>query len=163
MTVNIFADEWDGERANPGHQWRFRALGRVLGAEALGACLYEVAPGQRMWPYHYHYANEELAIVLEGRPTLRTEDGEQELEPWSAVLFPRGPEHARQIRNGTDEPVRVLVISTMLHPEVAGYPDTGKVNVIAGGRPEVGADAEVELMFRRDDAIGYFEGEPGAD
>jgi uncharacterized cupin superfamily protein len=162
MTVNVFADEWDGERRNPGYTWRFRALGRALGAEELGACLYEVPPGERMWPYHFHYANEELAIVLAGRMTLRTGDGEREVGPWGAVLFPRGPEHARQLRNDGDEPARVLVVSTMRHPEVAGYPDTGKLNVIAGGRPEVGADAEVELMFRREDAVEYFEGEPGA-
>jgi uncharacterized cupin superfamily protein len=163
VSVNVFAGDWDGERPNPGYTWRYRAIGRAVGAEALGGCLYELLPGQRLWPYHFHYANEELAIVLEGRPTLRTEDGEQVLEPWSVVLFRRGPEHARQLRNDADEPVRVLMVSTMLHPEVAGYPDTGKLNVIAGGRPEVGADAEVELMFRRGDAVGYFEGEPGAD
>jgi uncharacterized cupin superfamily protein len=160
MSVNVLADEWDGERTNPGYTWRFRALGRALGAELLGACLYEVQPGQRMWPYHFHYANEELAIVLEGRLTLRTEDGERELGPWTAALFRRGREHARQLRNDGSEPARVLMVSTMLHPEVAGYPDSGKVNVIAGGRPEVGADAEVELMFRRGDAVGYFDGEP---
>lgn len=160
MNVNVFDDAWDGRRANPGFTWRFRALGRRLGGEALGACLYEVPPGQRMWPYHFHYANEELAIVVDGRPTLRTEDGDRVLEPWSLVLFRRGPEHARQLRNDTDEPVRVLMVSTMIHPEVAGYPDTGKLNVIAGGRPEIGVDAEVELMFRREDAVGYFDGEP---
>ncbi len=160
MSVDVFADDWDGERRNPGYTWRFRALGRALGAEALGGCLYEVPPGQRMWPYHFHYANEELAIVLAGTLTLRTEDGERRLGPWTAVLFRRDPAHARQLRNDADEPARVLMVSTMRHPEVAGYPDSGKIAVMAGGPPEVGTDVELELMFRREDAVGYFEGEP---
>jgi uncharacterized cupin superfamily protein len=160
MSIDVFADEWDGERTNPGYTWRFRAIGRALGAEALGACLYEVPPGQRMWPYHFHYANEELAIVLEGQLTLRTPEDETEVGPWGAVLFPRGPEHARQLRNDGEEPARVLVVSTMRHPEVAGYPDSGRVAVLAGGPPEVGTDLELELMFRRADAVGYFDGEP---
>ena len=30
-----------------------------LGAELIGCSLYEVPPGKRAWPYHYHDANEE--------------------------------------------------------------------------------------------------------
>ena len=32
----------------------------------------EVEPGNKLWPYHTHYLNEEWVIVLRGEPTLRT-------------------------------------------------------------------------------------------
>ena len=50
-----------------------------LGAELLGGSLYELELGDRLWPYHTHHANEEWLIVVRGRPTLRTPEGEQEL------------------------------------------------------------------------------------
>jgi alcohol dehydrogenase (cytochrome c) len=37
--------------------------------------MYEFEPGNRLWPYHTHHANEEWLIVVRGRPTLRTPEG----------------------------------------------------------------------------------------
>ena len=49
MTVNIYGDEWDEsmERDRPGWQWKRLPVGRLLGAEQIGASLYELAPGRR--------------------------------------------------------------------------------------------------------------------
>ena len=76
--------------------------------------MYELEPGDRLWPYHTHHANEEWMIVLRGRPTLRTLDGEQELEEGDVVAFPRGEQGAHQVPNATDAPIRVLMLSTLL-------------------------------------------------
>jgi uncharacterized cupin superfamily protein len=70
--------------------------------------------------------------VLEGEPTLRTPDGETRLRPWDAALFPRGEAGAHQLRNDTGEPVRAAFFSSVSDPEVAVYPDDGKIGVIAG-------------------------------
>jgi len=70
--------------------------------------------------------------VLEGEPTLRTPDGEQRLRPWDLVLFVRGEQGAHQVRNDTGSPVRAAFFSSVSDPEVAVYPDDGKVGVIAG-------------------------------
>ena len=75
--------------------------------------------------YHLHHANEELLIVLEGRPRLRTPEGTRTLEAGAVVAFPPGPDGAHRISNAGPEPARVLVCSTMRMPEVAEYPDTG--------------------------------------
>ena len=40
-------------------------------ASKLGASIDTVAPGRRSCPYHFHYAQEEMFIVLEGTGTLR--------------------------------------------------------------------------------------------
>src|SRR4028119_131015 len=56
--------------------YRRKSLGSAAGGEKLGCSLYEVPPGRRAWPYHYHLANEEAVYVLEGLGTLRI-GGEQ--------------------------------------------------------------------------------------
>ena len=74
--------------------------------------MYEVEPGNRHWPFHTHHANEEWVIVLRGGPALRAREGEQVLREGNVVAFPRGKEGAHQIRNDTDAPIRVLMLST---------------------------------------------------
>ena len=78
MSVNLFGDEWDGGRDRPGWQWRRLSVGQRLGAEKIGASLYELAPGQKTFPYHWQVLEEEWLIVLAGRPTLRDPSGERQ-------------------------------------------------------------------------------------
>jgi uncharacterized cupin superfamily protein len=105
MQINLLDDEdwierrWPPER--PGFNWRRK---RVAG-EQLGASLYELPPGESTFPYHYELGNDELLVVVSGRPTLRSPDGDRELEPGDCVLFPSGPEGAHQLSNRTDDAV----------------------------------------------------------
>ena len=69
--------------------------------------------------------------MLRGRPTLRTGDGSRELAEGEAVHFPRGPDGAHGLANETDEPVRVLMASTLVSPEVAEYPDHKQITAQA--------------------------------
>jgi uncharacterized cupin superfamily protein len=50
-------------------------LGRQAGARDLGASLFELPPGAATFPLHAHYSNEEMIMVLAGRPTLTRADG----------------------------------------------------------------------------------------
>jgi uncharacterized cupin superfamily protein len=93
--------------------------------------VYELPPGQAS-PYHWHVGEEEWLLVLEGEPTLRTPGGEDRLRPWDAALFRRGETGAHQLRNDTDEPVRAAFFSSLSDPEVAVYPDEGRIGVSAG-------------------------------
>ena len=133
---NLNADDWDHTEERP--SWRAKAtqVGRQLNAELIGGGLYEVEPGNKLWPYHTHHANEEWAIVLRGEPTLRTHESEQQLRQGDVVAFPRGKEGAHQIRNDTDAPVRVLMLSTLIAPDIVEYLDTGKIGArsVAGER-----------------------------
>lgn len=120
---NVFAPRWDREMPELGR--RLVALGPKIGAAELGVSLFELDPGGAVSPLHLHHGNEELLLVLSGRPQLRTPDGARELEPGALVAFPRGPAGAHQIANATDEPARVLVFSTMNLPEITELPTTG--------------------------------------
>jgi uncharacterized cupin superfamily protein len=70
--ANLFEPEFDAEQEREGFTYRRAQLGRQAGAERLGASLFEIPPGQATFPYHQHTANEEMLIVLSGRPALRT-------------------------------------------------------------------------------------------
>ena len=79
-TFNLNSDEWDGTRDRDGWHIRAALVGQRIGGELIGATMSEVEPGNRLWPYHTHYLNEEWVIVLRGEPTLRTPEGEHVLK-----------------------------------------------------------------------------------
>ena len=143
---NLNGDEWDRVEDRPGWRSKDAWVGRHIGSELIGGSMYELEPGNRLWPYHTHHGNEEWMIVLRGRPTLRTPDGEQELEEGDVVAFVRGEAGAHQVTNRTDEPLRVLMLSTLREPDVLEYLDSGKVAAVAQGkrlfRMERGPDVE---------------------
>jgi uncharacterized cupin superfamily protein len=116
---NVFEPDWDANRDDPPFKWRRARLGRQAGARELGASLFDVPPGSATFPLHAHFANEELVIVLAGRPTLTDrEGGERVLEPGEVVACPAGRDGAHRIDNRSDEPARILIVSTMKAPEI---------------------------------------------
>ena len=119
---NVFATEWE-PGAPPG--LRGARVGAAAGATELGATVYELEAGAAISPYHLHYGNEELLVVLAGRPLIRTPDGTRRLEPGAVVAFPRGPDGAHRVANPGEEPARVLLVSTMHLPDIAVHLATG--------------------------------------
>ena len=120
--TNVWSDDW-GEQDE---DWSGGGgLSKRLGP-FLGASLYELGPGN-FAIYHAHHGSEELLIVLRGRPTLRTPDGERQLAEGDAVHFAPGRDGAHGLRNDTDEPVRYVVAGTRPSPEVVEYPDLGQL------------------------------------
>src|SRR6266542_1315957 len=126
---NLFAEqqEWDGEQDRDCYRHRVARIGGRLGAEGLGASLYELPPGESTWPYHYEHASEEWVLVVVGRPTLRTPDGERVLAPGDVAVFPRGPSGGHKVTNATGEVARVVIFSSKTPLEVVAYPDSGKL------------------------------------
>jgi uncharacterized cupin superfamily protein len=155
--ANAFEPEWDADQERDGFTYRRAKLGWQAGSEKLGASLFEVPPDQSTFPYHAHTANEEMLIVLRGRPHLRTPDGWRQLDEGEVVAFLAGEEGAHQIHNRSDEAVRILVVSTMIAPEVNLYPDSGKL--MAGTRAPGAAGEGFQEAYRREAASDYWEGE----
>ena len=124
-------------------------MGVELGAELLGCTVYELPPGERVFPYHWHLGNEEWLIAVSGRPTLRTPEGERELAPGDVVAFPEGEGGGHDVANRTGEPARVAIFSTRRRG-TAFYPDSDKVGA---GPPQD------RRYYRRSDAVDYWDGE----
>jgi uncharacterized cupin superfamily protein len=150
-SFNLFEGELGERQERPGWSWSAATLGPLLGAERMGASLYELDPGSSSFPYHYEHGCEEWLLCVSGTPTLRAPDGEQQLRPGDVVVFPEGPAGAHLIRNDTSEPARVLILSTKARPAVAVYPDSGKLGVWASG--------EDAIVVRQADAVDYWNGE----
>ncbi len=151
-TFNLNGDEWNRVEERDGWRSKDAWVGARIDAELIGGSMYELEPGNRLWPYHTHHGNEEWMIVLRGRPTLRTPDGEEQLTEGDVVAFRRGMDGAHQVRNDTDASIRVLMLSTLLSPDIVEYLDSGKVSVV---------DAKGERLFRefRGRDAEYWEGE----
>ena len=153
--VNLFSAELEYDADDPeGYVAGYLRFGASIGATRLGGTIYELGPGQSNCPYHYEYGNEEWAIVLEGRPTLRHPDGEEQVEPMNVVCFPNGPAGAHKFTNTTDDTVRVLLISTKVDPSMAIYPDSDKIGAWPG--PEFRQD---HVLVRRGSQVEYYDGE----
>lgn len=148
----MFTIPCDAELEHGGFRIQQAAISNRTGAELIAGNVYDVAPGKKLWPYHLHHANEEWLVVLRGRPTLRTAEGERELVEGDVACFVRGGAGAHQVRNETEEPVRVLMLSTRLAPEIIEYPDSDKV---------LTKDAKDDDIFtsRYGEPVDYWDGE----
>jgi uncharacterized cupin superfamily protein len=149
---NLYGDEWDRSEDRPGWRSKDAWVGRRIGAELIGGSMYELEPGDRLWPYHAHHANEEWLIVVRGRPTLRTPEGVHDLKEGDVVAFPRGEDGLHQVINKTEAPIRVLMLSTLVAPDLVHYADSGKF----GARNVKG---ERVLLSRPGPMLDYWDGE----
>ncbi len=131
-------------------------LGTGTAASKLGASIDIVAPGMRSCPYHFHYAQEEMFIVLEGTGTLRVAGEQLPIKSGDVIFIPPGPEYPHQIINSSDAPLKYLSISTREQPELVEYPDSGKFQAMA-----LGENGEpVRYVQRPSASLDYWQDEP---
>ncbi|HEX8689052.1 MAG TPA: cupin domain-containing protein [Solirubrobacterales bacterium] len=155
--ANLFEPDFEEESTQGGFAWQRALVGRQAGSERLGASLYRLPPGEAAFPMHYHLGNEELLIVVEGAPSLRTPDGERVLERGEVVAFPRGEAGVHQIVNRSDAEARFLFVSEMNAPDVVVRPESGKLS--AFGRPPGGRGEGMHRIFFERDEAPFWEGE----
>jgi uncharacterized cupin superfamily protein len=141
---NVYEPQFEVERDEPPYIWRRSRVGAAAGARALGASVFAVPPGGTTFPLHAHLHNEELLVVLAGAPTLRVggDVPDRVLAAGEVVAFVAGVGGAHQLRNDSAAEVRLLIVSTMVAPEVNVFPDTGELWVrdyIPGTTPPAGA------------------------
>lgn len=138
---------------------RRKQLGAAAGGRQIGCSLFEIPPGKRSFPFHYHLANEEALYILEGQGTLRLGEKETPVGPGDYVALPTGPETAHQLINGGTGPLRYLAISTMIEPDVLVYPDSKKFGLMAGAAPGGEKEKRTLLAYVPDVRVDYWEGE----
>lgn len=131
-------------------------LGTGTAARKLGASIDTVAPGKRSCPYHFHHAQEEMFIVLEGEGTLRVAGEMLPLRAGDVVFIPPGPVYPHQIINTSAAPLKYLSVSTRETPEVCEYPDSGKYLAMAASVDGRGFHA----VQRPGSSVDYWDGEP---
>jgi uncharacterized cupin superfamily protein len=147
--VNVRDCDVEPQENPEGFAHAYAAIRPQVGGDRIGCSVYELPPGQQLWPYHWHLNNEEWAVVVRGTPTLRTPEGERALREGDLVGFPEGAAGAHTFVNRGDASVRIAIFSTR-NPGDAFYPDSGKVG--AGPPWE-------RRYYRLADAVDYWDGE----
>jgi uncharacterized cupin superfamily protein len=142
--VNILGVELDEPLDEAGFRHVAATVGPRLGAQRIGASVYQAEAGSPIWPYHYHHGIEEWLYVIDGAPVLREPAGERTLTPGDLVCFPPGHRGAHTLRG----PGRFVIFATGQHvePYMTVYPDSGKVSGPEG-------------ILLRSSAVGYWHGE----
>jgi uncharacterized cupin superfamily protein len=120
----------------------FRRLGDAAGLAQFGVNLVRLAPGAASALRHAHSAEDEFVLVMEGAPTLITNDGEHLLAPGMMVGFPAGTGDAHHLVNRSGADVVFLVVGTRAPDrDVVTYPDDDlRVEPSPAGRRFVKAD-----------------------
>jgi uncharacterized cupin superfamily protein len=158
--LNIDAVEYIEHAHGEHFEARLGAIARHVGARKLGYRIVIVPPGKKAWPYHSHYANEEMFFILEGSGTLRYADREYPVRAGDVIAAPPGPEHPHQLLNTANQPLKYLAVSTMEEPDVMDYPDSGKFGVFAGSAPGGKTkDRNFSIFSKKSSAVDYWEDE----
>ncbi|MCW2995742.1 MAG: cupin protein [Conexibacter sp.] len=152
---NIYDPHFDEPRETVDGFTAYRArLGHQLGTERVGLSYWLVPAGQVAYPYHFHLAEEEVLVLLEGDLALRTPQGWQRIRRGDVVRFPVGEDGAHQLVNDGETDARFLSVSTHGQPDVVLYPDEGKL--CAAERTPDGSGLKV--YFNMGDMVHYDEG-----
>ncbi|MEP7156423.1 MAG: cupin domain-containing protein [Betaproteobacteria bacterium] len=134
-------------------------LARGTAALKMGASVDILPPGKRGCPYHFHYEEEEMFIVLEGEGTLRVAGEMLPIREGDIMFIPPGPEYPHQILNTSDKPLKFLSISTMAQTEICEYPDSGKYLAYSRTTGAKGPLLGDGRMHRVKDDLDYWDGE----
>lgn len=98
-----------------------RQLGDAFGLKNFGVNLTRLLPGGESALLHRHSRQDEFIYILEGHPTLVTDQGEIDLAPGMCAGFPaQGIAH--QLVNRTDADVLVLEIGDRTPGDEGSYP-----------------------------------------
>ena len=146
-------DEVKLERLDRAPLYDTRSGGVSAGTAAtkLGAGFDILAPGKQSCPYHYHLAQEEMFVILEGEGTLRVAGERVPIRAGDVIFIPPGAEYPHHILNTGTQPMKYLSISTQEKPEICYYPDSDKLGAFAPGH---------RVLQRRPDALDYWDREP---
>jgi len=107
-------------------------LGDLFGLKNFGVNLTRLQPGAESALLHRHSRQDEFIYVLEGEPTLVTDQGEVPLSPGMCAGFPADGV-AHQLVNRTDQDVVYLEVGDRTPGDEASYPrDDLKASLVGG-------------------------------
>ena len=140
------------ERDDPKFSYEIdpKALSANMGAKKLGWNVSRIPPGEFSCPYHFHYSEEELFLVVGGKAILRQAGQFREVTKGDLIFFSASAEGAHQFYNHSEDWFAYLALSTLDPFDVCEYPDSGKLNV---------RHPQVRKIFETKSFVDYFKGE----
>jgi uncharacterized cupin superfamily protein len=119
-----------------------KVLGDRFGLRNFGINLTRLEPGAMSSLRHAHSQQDEFVFILQGAPTLITDDGETLLAPGMCAGFRAGTGNAHHLVNRGDTDVIYLEIGDRNAGDIVDYPDDD-------ASAELGADGH--YCYRRND------------
>jgi len=111
-----------------------RQLGDLFGLKNFGVNLTRLAPNAMSALRHAHTKQDEFVYILQGSPTLRTDEGRTQLSPGMCAGFRAGTGNAHHLVNETSEDVVYLEIGDRTPDDDATWPDEDLQRVAIDGR-----------------------------
>ncbi len=100
-----------------------RALGDLFGLQNFGVNLTKLQPGAISALRHAHAKQDEFIYILQGCPTLYTDDGPTPLAPGMCAGFKAGSGNAHRLVNESADDVLYLEIGDRTAGDQVVYPD----------------------------------------
>jgi len=100
-----------------------RPLGDLFGLSNFGVNLTRLPPGAASSLRHAHSKQDEFVYILQGNPTLQTDEGKLELSPGMCAGFRAGTGNAHSLINETPEDVIYLEVGDKSAGDEVSYPE----------------------------------------
>ena len=111
-----------------------RQLGDLFGLKNFGVNLTRLAPNAVSALRHAHSKQDEFVYILQGRPTLNTDEGRTQLAPGMCAGFKASTGNGHRLFNETAEEVVYLEIGDRTPGDEGTYPDDDLRALIVGGK-----------------------------
>ena len=98
-------------------------LGEPFNLTQFGVNLVTIPPSAWSSQRHWHSKEDEFILILEGRPTLVTDEGETELSPGMCTGFPAGSSNGHHLINNTDADVVYVEVGSRYDADDVTYSD----------------------------------------
>lgn len=100
-----------------------KPLGDLFGLVNFGVNLTTLAPGAASALRHAHSRQDEFIYILQGHPTLHTDEGLTKLAPGMCAGFAHGTGNGHRLINETTEDVVYLEVGDRTPGDEGSYPD----------------------------------------
>jgi uncharacterized cupin superfamily protein len=121
-----FASRMTGRQKQP--------LGDLFGLANFGVNLTRLAPNAVSALRHAHSKQDEFIYILQGNPTLHTDDGQTRLSPGMCAGFKAATGNGHQLINQTSEDVVYLEIGDRTPGDEGTYPDDDLAAIAVDGK-----------------------------
>ena len=111
-----------------------RPLGDVFGLANFGVNLTQLLPGAVSALRHAHSRQDEFVYILQGYPTLHTDEGRTRLSPGMCAGFKAGSGNGHHLINDTADPVVYLEVGDRTPGDEGSYPDDDLKALMVDGK-----------------------------
>lgn len=111
-----------------------RPLGDLFGLANFGVNLTRLAPNAASALRHAHTKQDEFIYILQGHPTLHTDEGRTQLSPGMCAGFKAGTGNGHRLINETSKEVVYLEVGDRTPGDKGSYPDDDIKALLVDGK-----------------------------